>query len=103
MDNGAPIRASALRNFLSRRTASGFSQQSDPSRRGEYYVELRVFRTRELEPYAAESTRWKRAFVTYKAAVNDGSPVFQAVSRVVSAAKEEFKGIQPLLYPSTSF
>ncbi|KAI5640128.1 hypothetical protein NE865_07542 [Phthorimaea operculella] len=59
-----PVRASALRSFLSRRTGSGVSFQRDYTRQGEYYVELRVYSAREAERLGAD--RWKTALISYK-------------------------------------
>lgn len=95
-----PIRASALRNFLSRKTASGYTMQTNHSAKGGYYIELRAYHMRDLEPSGNEVDRWKKAVVTFKGAVDETSPIFASVCDVIKAVKEEYKGIQPILYPS---
>ncbi|CAB3248313.1 unnamed protein product [Arctia plantaginis] len=63
---GEPLRAAALRSFLSRCSGSGYTLQRDPTRQGNYYVELRVYNAREAE--ALSTDRWKQALVTFKSA-----------------------------------
>ncbi|KAI5640121.1 hypothetical protein NE865_04130 [Phthorimaea operculella] len=93
-----PVRASALRSFLSRRTGSGVSFQRDYTRQGEYYVELRVYSAREAERLGAD--RWKTALISYKGALYPDSPTWKATTELVKAAKREFQSVQPILYPN---
>lgn len=95
------VRAAPLRSYLSRRSGSGYTLQSDPTRRGDYYVELRVYNTKEIE--SLEKERWKRALVTLRSSTNEGTPIWKAVTQLVTASKEEYKRIQPVLYPSNIF
>lgn len=99
----APIRASGLRNYLARKTASGYTWQTNHSAKGQYYVELRVYHTRDLEPINQDSERWKKAYISFKGAVNEASPLFSSLCDVVKAVKEEYKDIQPVLYPANVF
>lgn len=92
------MRAATLKNFLSRRIASGNSHQSDPTRQGEYYIEVRVSSCRELE--AVTDNRWKHSLISFKIAVDAKTPTWKAVTQLVSAVKQDFRSIPPVLYPS---
>lgn len=96
--HSVPVRAAPLRSYLSRRVGSGYTLQSDPTRRGDYYIELRVYNTKEIE--ALGTDRWKRALVTLRSSTNGDTRIWKAVTQLVVAAKEEYRCIQPVLYPS---
>ncbi|CAK1602655.1 unnamed protein product [Parnassius mnemosyne] len=97
-----PIRAAALRSFLSRRAGSGYTlQRADSAKTGDYYVELRVYNTKEAEKLGSD--RWKRSLVTLKSAVEDNSLTWKAVTKLVAAAKDEYAAMQPILYPVNVF
>ncbi|XP_069358157.1 uncharacterized protein [Maniola hyperantus] len=101
-EEGEPIRATALRSFFSRRVGTGYTlQRADPTKNGEYYIELRVYNTREAATLGTD--RWKRALITYKSAVEGDSGTWQAVTKLVTAAKEEYSAIQPILYPYNAY
>lgn len=95
------MRASALKSFLSRRVRSGYTLQSDPTRRGDYYVELRVYNAREVEPL--DEGRWKHALITYRSMVNQNTIVWTHLQNFINAAKDDFQSIQPILYPSNIY
>lgn len=95
------MRASALKSFLSRRAGSGYTLQSDPARRGNYYFELRVYNSSEVETLLSD--RWKHSLVTFKCAVDENTVVWQNLRNLIDAAKDEFKTIQPILYPNNIY
>lgn len=100
-DGAGPVRAAALRSYLSRRVGSGYTLQSDPTRSGRFYIELRVYNSKEAETLAAN--RWKRALFTLRSSHNDSGPVWKALTGLVIAAKQEYANIKPILYPSNVF
>lgn len=93
------VRAAALRSFLTQRGASGFTTQRDPTKTGEYFVELRVYNSREAERLPSEE-RWKNALTTLKVATDFNTPLWAAVSKLIQAGKQDFAKIQPIMYPS---
>lgn len=95
-----PVRASSLKSVLSRRGSSGYTVQTDPTRRGDYYIELRVYNTREVESLP---DKWKHSIVTYKSGINQNTIVWQNLHRLIDSARDEFKGIRPIIYPSNIF
>lgn len=95
-----PIRATSLKSFLSRRTGSGYTYQSKPSKRGEYYIEVRISSFSELE--ALKTDKWKHSLISFKTAVSEKSPTWNAVTQLVTLVKDEYSNIQPVLYPSKS-
>ncbi|KAH9643099.1 hypothetical protein HF086_008815, partial [Spodoptera exigua] len=96
-----PVRAAALRSYLARRVGSGYTLQRDPPRSGQFYIELRVYDSKEAETLAAN--RWKRALFTLRSSHDDSGPVWKALTGLVSAAKQEYARIKPILYPSNVF
>lgn len=96
-----PVRAAALRSYLARRVGSGYTLQRDPTRSGQFYIELRVYNSKEAETLAAN--RWKRALFTLRSSHDDSGPVWKALTGLVSAAKQEYAKIKPILYPSNVF
>ncbi|XP_052742485.1 uncharacterized protein LOC128198903 [Bicyclus anynana] len=101
-EENEPIRASALRSYFSRRVGTGYTlQRADPTKTGEYYIELRVYNAREAETQGAD--RWKRALITCKSAVEGDSATWRAVTKLVTAVKEEYSPVQPILYPYNVF
>lgn len=95
-----PLKASILRSSLSRRTASGISYQQDLTRSGDYYIELRIYNQREAERLGKD--RWKQTLLSYRGSVYTDSSAWRAVGNLVSAAKAEFRGVQPILYPNNN-
>lgn len=93
------MRAATLRSFLTQRGASGFTTQRDPAKTGEYFIELRVYNSREAERLPAEE-RWKNALTTLKVATDVNTPLWRAVSKLIQVGKEDFVKIQPIMYPS---
>lgn len=96
-----PIRAAKLKSYLTRRVGSGYTMQSDPTRRGEFYIEVRISNCQELE--AISTNRWKHSLLCFKTAVNDDSPTWKAVTQLVGTVKEDYSSIQPILYPQNPF
>lgn len=90
-----PIVAEKLHGLLWRRVATGYTSQRHFSKKGDFYIELRVSHTRD----ALKKEAFKNTLLTYKSCVDEKSAVFKAVSNVIKAAKKEFKDIQPVLYP----
>lgn len=60
-----------------------------------------MYNTKEAEKLGSD--RWKRSLVTLKSAVEDNSPTWKAVTKLVAAAKDEYAAIQPILYPCNVF
>ncbi|CAH0731387.1 unnamed protein product, partial [Brenthis ino] len=52
-EESKPLRAEKLRSFLSQRVASGYTTQSDLSKRGNYFFELLVYNADEVEKIPA--------------------------------------------------
>lgn len=75
--------------------------QSNPTKHGEYYVEVRISNSQELE--AITTNRWKHSLVCFKTAVNDDSQTWKAVAQLVATVKEDYSSIQPILYPQNPF
>lgn len=92
------MQAAALRSFFSQRGTNGYTTQRDPVRGGEYYVELRVYSTKEAEAVPNDE-RWKKALITLKTCTDSDTAFWKSLSALVKAAKEEFKNIQPIMYP----
>lgn len=100
-DRTQPIRAAALRSFLSRRVGSGYTFQKDLTKQGAYYVELTIHNSKDAERHG--NNRYKNALITYKSTIDDDSDVWKVITRAVTAAKADFRHIQPVLYPSNVF
>lgn len=94
-----PARAAALRSFFTRRGASGVTTQRDPAKTGEYFIELRVYNSREAERLPADE-RWKNALITLKTATDTNTPVWKAVAKLAQVGKEDFSNVQPIMYPN---
>lgn len=92
------MQAAVLRSFFSQRGSKAYTTQRDPTRSGEYFIELRVYNTQEAEQEPNDE-RWKRALVTLKTCTDTDSAIWRSVSTLVKAAKEDFKNIQPVMYP----
>lgn len=96
-----PLPAALLRSFFSQRGSNAYTTQRDPTRAGEYYVELRVYNTKEVEGEPSDE-RWKRALITLKTCVDSDTAIWRSLSELVKAAREDFKKIQPIMYPINS-
>lgn len=94
-----PIRAATLRSAFSQRVASGYSYQSDPTKTGQYFFELRVYNTREAERLSYNE-RWKQALVTLKLATDQNTGIWAALTGLVNAGQKEMRDIRPVLYPN---
>lgn len=100
-DELEPVRASSLKSFYSRRINEGSSFQSEPSRRGEFYVEIRISNAHELESRQLPSKdQCKLSLINAKIRADQNSAVFKSASKLVADIKEQFKAIRPVLYPS---
>ncbi|KAG7310305.1 hypothetical protein JYU34_003060 [Plutella xylostella] len=94
----AAVPATQLRSFFTQRTASGYSTQRDPLKRGEYFIELRVYNTAEAEKLQDE--KWRHPILAIKVGADTNSSVWRATSRLVQATREDFAHIQPIIYPN---
>lgn len=93
-----PLQAALLKSFFSQRGSGAHTTQRDPARSGEYYIELRVYNTQEVE-HEPNDERWKRALITLKTCTDTDTVIWRSLSNFVKAAKEDFKKIQPIMYP----
>lgn len=91
-----------LKNFITKKIASGYSTQRKPEKlitEGDYYLELRIYNAAEASKISP-GNRWRHALFTYKSCMDTNSEIWQATNRLVAAAKEDFKGVKPTLYPA---
>lgn len=96
------MRAAALRSWLTQRVAGGYTSQSDPTKVGEYFVELRVYNTREVEKIPANE-RWKHSLLSLKLGTNTDTRFWKALNATVIAGRDELKHIQPILFTDNVF
>lgn len=64
---------------------------------GDYYIELRVYPTRDVVAVKSEE-RWKKALLTLKAQVNTDSPEWNDLQKFIRSAKEMFSDSEPIFY-----
>lgn len=100
-EHSEPIRAAKLKTYLTRRVGSGYTMQSNPTKRGEFYIEVRISNSQELEAIATD--RWKHSLLCFKTAVNADSPTWKALTQLVATVKEDYSSVQPILYPQNPF
>lgn len=89
-----PASSGKLLSYMSRRLANGVSRQGHPTKTGTHYVELKVYRTDEIQKIAPVN-RWRQAIVTIKNQTDDTGEAWQHLANFIIATRKEFKTCPP--------
>lgn len=81
-----------LQSVFINRLATGLSKQVLPDKKGTYYVELKVYRSSDIE-HMLPINRWRHSVSSLKIQTDSDSTVWQHLANVVTAARKEFRGV----------
>lgn len=81
-----------LQSIFINRLATGLSKQVLPDKKGAYYIELKVYRTSDIE-HIMPINRWRHSVSSLKIQTDSDSTVWQHLTNVVTAARKEFRGL----------
>lgn len=79
-----------LYSYFTRRVANGYARQLSETKRGSYYVELKIYNTQEVEKIAPVN-RWRHSVLTIKTKASDDSECWPHVKEFVAACRRDFK------------
>lgn len=85
---------SELINYMTRRVANGYSRQVASLNKGDYYVEVRVFKCDEIEK-VPPANRWRQAILTVKTRTDQDTGAWRHLTRCIKEMRENFKGCPP--------
>lgn len=83
-----------LLSTITRRLANGSSRQTDVTKIGSHYVEMKVYRCDEIER-VAPINRWRQAIVTVKNRTDENTDAWMHLSNFIIATRKEFRKCPP--------
>lgn len=81
-----------IQSIFVNKVATGISKQVSPMKTGTHYIELKVYRSSDIENILPIN-RWRQAIVTLKCKTDADTDLWQHLSNVVLAARKEFRGV----------
>lgn len=82
----------ALQSVFINKLSSGLSKQVLPDKKGSHYIEVKVYRTDEIEK-VLPINRWRHSVTSLKIRTDVNSEVWTHLANVVKAARKEFRGV----------
>lgn len=83
-------------SFFTRRLANGFSRQMIKTKKGSHYVEVKIYKTSEIENVQPVN-RWRHSIITIKNQIDEGSDTRRVLQEMVGVTKKEFKKYPAML------
>lgn len=83
-----------LVSYMTRRVANGHARQSDETKQGTHYIELKIYNCEEIER-VPPMNRWRQAVVTIKNRCDTNTVAWHNIADYIAAVKKEFKSCPP--------
>lgn len=79
-----------LYSYYTKRESKGYSRQISETKKGKYYVELKIYDAEEIKKIQPMN-RWRHSIITIKTQVNDDHNSWRYVKDFVKATHADFK------------
>lgn len=86
-------------SYITRRLANGFSRQMNEQKRGEFYIELKVYKCDEIERVQPVN-RWRHSVITIKNKCDENSESWHRLNAYITSTRKEFKKCVPTFISS---
>ncbi|XP_075980270.1 uncharacterized protein LOC142979281 [Anticarsia gemmatalis] len=86
-------------SYVTRRLANGFSRQIDEDKTGNYYIELKIYNTDEIERVPPVN-RWRHSVITIKNKTNSNTESWKHINEFIKETRKEFKNRTPTFISS---
>lgn len=81
-------------SYFTRRLANGFSRQSNETKSGSHFVEIKIYKTTEIENVLPVN-RWPHSIITIKNQIDEGSETWRVLSELIGVTRKDFKKCPP--------
>lgn len=79
-----------INSYFNKRVANGVSRQSDLSKIGSHFIELKVYNCDEIRNIQPMN-RWRHAIITIKNQTSDNTEAWEHLTQFIKATRKEFK------------
>lgn len=89
-----PKKGTSIYSYITRRLANGTSRQTNETKTGSHYIELKVYSCDEIQNIQPMN-RWRHSVVTIKNRTDTGTEAWSHLTDFIAATRKEFKQCPP--------
>ncbi|KAJ8709638.1 hypothetical protein PYW08_002795 [Mythimna loreyi] len=89
----------AIYSYITKRLANGFSRQMDEKKKGAFYIEVKIYRSDEIERVQPVN-RWRHSIITIKNKTDEDSDAWNHMNAFIASTRKEFKNQTPTFISS---
>lgn len=83
-----------ISSYFNKRVATGVSRQTDQTKTGTHFIELKVYNCDEIRN-VQPMNRWRHAIITIKNQTNENTKAWEHLSQFIKETRREFKDCRP--------